>query len=155
MHVIAAKAVCFKEAFTEEFKHCQQQIVKNAQCMAEELLKRGYRLVSGGTDNHLFLVDLTSKGLTGAQVENALDCAGITVNKNRIPFDPKGADTTSGIRIGSSSVATRGMKEAEMIEIGGLINKVVTNIGNESVYEKVRSRVYELCQKFPLYQFEP
>ncbi|MGA1870440.1 MAG: serine hydroxymethyltransferase [bacterium] len=151
MHVIAAKAVCFKEAFTDEFKHCQQQIVKNARCMADELLTRGYRLVSGGTDNHLFLVDLSTKGLTGAEVESALDSAGITVNKNRIPFDTKGADITSGIRIGSSSVATRGMKEAEMKIIAGFIDEVITHIGDKKVYQDVRAQVKKLCLKYPVY----
>ena len=155
MHVIAAKAVAFKEALSPEFKEYSRQIIKNAKALAEKLISMDYDVISKGTDTHLMLVDLRNKGLTGKKAENALEESGITVNKNMVPFDDQSPFITSGIRIGTPALTTRGMKEAEMIEIGGMIDKVLTNIGNESVYEMVRSRVYELCQQFPLYQFEP
>jgi glycine hydroxymethyltransferase len=155
MHVIAAKAVAFKEALSPDFKEYSKQVIKNAKALAEKLTSMDYHLISNGTDTHLMLVDLRNKGLTGKKAENALEEAGITVNKNMVPFDDQSPFITSGIRIGTPALTTRGMKEAEMIEIGGMIDKVLTNIGNESVYEQVRSRVYELCQQFPLYQFEP
>ncbi len=151
MHIIAAKAVCFKEAMTEEFKEYQKQIVKNAKTLAEELMKRGYRLVSGGTDNHLMLVDLRNKGITGKQAEEALERAGITVNKNTIPFDPRKPFDPSGIRLGTPAVTTRGMKEEEMKKIAELIDKVLSNIDDEKTIEKVREEVKELCSQFPLY----
>ena len=125
MHVIAAKAVAFKEALLPDFKEYQQQIVKNAQAMADELKNQGFRLVSGGTDNHLMLVDLTAKGVTGKDAQEALDRAGITVNKNGIPFDTKGPQVTSGIRIGTPAVTTRGMKENEMRQIASYIADVI------------------------------
>ena len=155
MHVIAAKAVAFKEALSPEFKEYSRQIIKNAKALAEKLISMDYDVISKGTDTHLMLVDLRNKGLTGKKAENALEESGITVNKNMVPFDDQSPFITSGIRIGTPALTTRGMKEAEMIEIGGMIDKVLTNIGNESIYEMVRSRVYELCQQFPLYQFEP
>jgi glycine hydroxymethyltransferase len=151
MHVIAAKAVCFKEAASPEFKQYQHQIVENAHAMAERLLSLGFRLVSGGTDNHLMLVDLTPQGLTGKQAAEALDEAGITANKNEIPFDSKSPQITSGIRLGTPAVTTRGMKQDEMRLIADLIAKVLKNIGNEEVYRQVRKATQELCSQFPLY----
>jgi len=151
MHVIAAKAVCFKEASTNEFKDYQCQIVKNTKALADELVERGYKLISGGTDNHLLLVNLISKGITGFEAENALDEAGITVNKNRIPFDTRGPGITSGIRIGSSSVTTRGMNECQMTIIAGFIDDVISNIGNKRIYAKVKEKVAELCKRYPAY----
>ncbi|MEW6189262.1 MAG: serine hydroxymethyltransferase [Actinomycetota bacterium] len=151
MHVIAAKAVAFKEALTNEFKEYQKQVVKNCKVLAETLQEKGFRLVSGGTDNHLCLVDLTNRGITGRDAELALDAVGITVNKNTIPFETRGPFITSGIRIGTPAMTTRGMKEEEMRRIGTLIAKVLDNIGKESVYKRVRAEVRELCQNFPLY----
>jgi len=148
MHVIAAKAVCFKEAMSQEFKEYQEQIVKNAQTLASSLMELGYNLVSGGTDNHLMLVDLRNKGLTGKQAEKALEEAGITVNKNSIPFDPQKPMITSGIRIGTPAVTTRGMKEAEMREIATLIDQVLSNIENQEIKEEVRKKVKIFCTKF-------
>ncbi|MCC6543929.1 MAG: serine hydroxymethyltransferase [Nitrospirae bacterium] len=151
MHVIAAKAVAFKEALSPEFKGYQEQVVKNARCLAEGLVKRGYNLVSGGTDNHLMLVDLRNKGLTGKDAETALDVSGITLNKNAVPFDDKPPMVTSGVRIGTPAVTTRGMKEGEMDKIAGFIDKVLSNIGDEKVYSEVRSAVGDLCKMFPVY----
>ncbi len=152
MHVIAAKAVCFKEAMTEEFKEYQRQIVKNAKTLAEELARLGYRLVAGGTDTHLMLVDLRPKNITGKQAEEALDKAGITVNKNTIPFDPQKPTIASGIRIGTPALTTRGMKEDEMKKIANLIDRVLTRMDNENEIEKVKQEVKELCEAFPLYE---
>ncbi len=154
MHVIAAKAVAFKEALSPEFKEYSSQVIKNAKALAKKLISMDYNLISNGTDTHLMLVDLRNKGLTGKKAEAALEQAGITVNKNMVPFDNQSPFITSGIRIGTPALTTRGMKEQQMIEIGGLIDKVLTNIDNESIVEQVRSRVYDLCQEFPLYQFE-
>ncbi|WP_367360543.1 serine hydroxymethyltransferase [Syntrophus sp. (in: bacteria)] len=151
MHTIAAKAVAFKEALTEEFKEYQRQIVKNAQAMAEELIRQGYRLVSGGTDNHLLLVDLTDKGLTGKDAQELLDSSGITVNKNGIPFDTRGPMVTSGIRIGTPALTSRGMKEEEMRQIARLIVDVLGNRDSERHRQEVREEVRRLCGKFPLY----
>ena len=151
MHVIAAKAVAFKEALSEEFKNYQTQIVKNAHAMAEALIAQGFRLVSGGTDNHLMLVDLTPKGVTGKDAQEALDRAGITVNKNGIPFDTRSPMITSGIRIGTPALTTRGMKEAEMVGIAGLIAEVLTHIRDEEKIRTVREAVRTLCDRFPLY----
>lgn len=148
MHVIAAKAVCFKEAMGEEFKKYQKQIIKNAKTLAQQLMELGYNLVSGGTDNHLMLVDLRNKGLTGKDAEKALEEAGITVNKNAIPFDPQKPMITSGIRIGTPAVTTRGMKEQEMTEIARMIDQVLSNIDNQEIIKEVRKKVYDLCQKF-------
>jgi len=152
MHVIAAKAVCFKEALTPEFKEYQRQILKNAKALAEELMRLGYRLVSGGTDNHLMLVDLRSKGITGKLAEETLDKAGITVNKNTIPYDPEKPFITSGIRLGTPAVTTRGMKEPEMRKIAQLIDTALRNHDNEKVLEKVKTEVHELTKSFPLYK---
>jgi len=158
MHVIAAKAVCFKEAMTEEFKEYQKQVVRNAKKLAEEMQKRGYRIVSGGTDTHLFLVDLTPKDIPGKTAEKALERCGITVNKNTIPNEKRSPFIASGIRIGTPAVTTRGMKEKEMEEIAELIDLVLANVldeeGNvrEEVKEHVRERVLDLCRRFPLYR---
>ncbi|SMP10322.1 glycine hydroxymethyltransferase [Desulfurobacterium pacificum] len=152
MHVIAAKAVAFKEAQTEEFKKYQEQVVKNAKVMAEELQREGFRLVSGGTDNHLMLVDLTDKGITGKEAEAALGRANITVNKNTIPFDTRSPFVTSGIRIGTPAITTRGIKEDGAKRIAQLIATVLKNINDESVIEKVKAEVIEICGKHPLYK---
>jgi glycine hydroxymethyltransferase len=151
MHIIAAKAVAFKEALTPEFKTYQTQIVKNAKALAGALMAEGFRLVSGGTDNHLMLVDLTSKGITGKDAQEVLDRAGITANKNGIPFDTKGPMVTSGIRVGTPALTTRGMKEAQMVLIARLIGEVLTNIQDEAKIRAVREEVRILCDKFPLY----
>lgn len=151
MHVIAGKAVAFKEALQPDFKVYAQQIIKNAQALAAKLVKLGFYIISGGTDNHLMLVDLRSKGVTGKDAQEALDESGITVNKNAVPFDDKSPLITSGIRIGTPALTTRGMKEPEMEYIGELINEVITNIGKPDVYKSVAKKVEELCVKFPLY----
>jgi glycine hydroxymethyltransferase len=152
MHIIAAKAVAFQEALLPDFKIYQQQILANAQALAEELKNQGFRLVSGGTDNHLMLVDLTPKGVTGKDAQDALDRAGITVNKNGIPFDTKGPQITSGIRVGTPAVTTRGMKEDEMRLIASYISAVIAHINNESKIQAVAEKVKTLCLRFPLYQ---
>jgi glycine hydroxymethyltransferase len=148
MHVIAAKAVSFKEALTPEFKEYQQQIVKNAAKLAEGLIKRGFRLVSGGTDNHLMLVDLRSKGLSGKQAESLLDEIGITVNKNTIPYDTESPFVTSGIRIGTPAVTTRGMKEEAMEEIAEVIALI---LNDPHAKKEAAARVQRLCADYPLY----
>ena len=149
MHVIAAKAVCFGEALKPEFKEYQKQIVKNAKVLSEELLKLGFDLVSGGTDNHLILMDLRSKHITGKELETRLDNVGITVNKNAVPFDTEKPTITSGIRVGTPAVTTRGFKEEDMIEIAKLINMTVENY--EDKQGEIRSRVAKICEKYPLY----
>ncbi|MBE9535582.1 MAG: serine hydroxymethyltransferase [Proteobacteria bacterium] len=151
MHVIAAKAVAFKEALTPEFKTYQQQVVKNAAHLADALTAKGFRIVSGGTDNHLMLVDLREKGLTGKVAEEALDDAGMTVNKNGIPFDTESPFITSGIRIGTPAISTRGMKEAEMDIIAGFIETILGDVENKELQQKIKAEVKALCQKFPLY----
>lgn len=151
MHTIAAKAVAFKEALSPSFRSYQEQIVKNARTLATVLQQDGYRLVSGGTDNHLMLVDLTVRGITGKDAEMALDEAGITVNKNAIPFDTKGPQITSGIRIGMPAVTSRGMREEEMTTIGRLMTRVLSNLDGEKVRREVRQEVRSLCERFPLY----
>ncbi len=152
MHVIAAKATAFHEASEDSFKHYQEQIVANAQAMANRLSEQGLRVVSGGTDNHVFLVDVTTRGLTGKIGEEALEQAGITVNKNTIPYDPNPPLVASGIRIGTPAVTSRGMREDEMTAIADLILSVLDNPEQESVLATVRSRVEALCQGFPLYE---
>ncbi len=152
MHVIAAKAVAFKEAESPEFKDYQKQIVKNAKALSEALKKRGFDLVSGGTDNHLLLVDLRNKNITGKEAEALLESVHITVNKNAIPFDPQKPMITSGIRIGTPAVTTRGMKEEEMEKIAECINLTLTNPKDEVIHERVRSMVKELTERFPLYR---
>jgi len=150
MHTIAAKAVCFHEALQPAFKQYQQQVVKNAQALAAALEDDDFRLVSGGTDNHLMLVDLTKAGVTGKDAAVALDKAAITVNKNGIPFDKKSPFVTSGIRIGSPAVTTRGMKEAEMEKVAGFIKRVLRNVGNKTVIAQVREEVLALTAVFPI-----
>src|SRR6266545_4939465 len=151
MHVIAAKAVAFREAQTPEWRAYQGQIIKNAKALAEAMRSRGYRLVSGGTDTHLLLVDLAPKGITGKDAQEALDRAWITLNKNGIPFDTKGPMVTSGIRIGTPAVTTRGMREPEMAQIAALIDGVLSSLGDASAEAKVRGEVQELTSRFPLY----
>ena len=151
MHVIAAKAVAFKEALTPEFRDYQRQVVANARALAARLEEHGYAIVSGGTDNHLMLVDLRPAGITGAEAEEALDAAGITVNKNAIPFDERPPTVTSGIRLGTPIVTTRGMKEPEMEEIADLIHEVLTHRESPAVLGSVRERVEALCARFPAY----
>lgn len=149
MHIIAAKAVCFKEALTPEFKKYQEQVVHNANVLAEELKKYGFKLVSDGTDNHLILIDLRNKDITGKELEVRLDEVGITVNKNAIPFDPQKPSITSGIRIGTPAVTTRGFKEGEMKKIANLINETVENY--EIKKEEIKAEVKNICDKYPLY----
>lgn len=149
MHIIAGKAVCFKEAMSDEFKAYQTQVVKNAAVLAGTLSKGGIRLVSGGTDNHLILADTMSLGRTGMEVQELLDAAHITANKNSIPFDTQSVKLTSGMRFGTPAVTTRGMGENEMVEIGSMIVKLI-NEGDAAV-EDVKARVIELCDRFPLY----
>jgi glycine hydroxymethyltransferase len=151
MHVIAAKAVAFREAQTQEWRAYQAQIVKNARAFAEAMQARGFRLVSGGTDTHLLLVDLTSRNVTGRDAQEMLDRAWITVNKNGIPFDTRGPMVTSGIRIGTPAVTTRGMKEPEMARIAELIDRVLSRPGDGGVEATVRNQVQELTAQFPLY----
>jgi glycine hydroxymethyltransferase len=151
MHVIAAKAVAFQEAMLTSFRVYQERIVANAKAMAEGLIQRGYSIVSGGTDTHLMLVDLGPRGITGAEAEAALDQAGITVNKNAIPFDPHPPRVTSGIRLGTPIVTTRGMGVTEMAEIVEMIDTVLQSPRNERVLKRVRSRVKGLCRRFPLF----
>ncbi len=151
MHTIAAKAVCFLEASTPEFKEYARRIVENAQALAEELMRRGYQLVSGGTDNHLMLVDLRNKGLTGKQAEAALGSVGIIVNKNMVPFDDQKPMITSGIRIGTPAVTTRGMGVEEMRHIARMIDEVLTHLDDEGVRERVRQEVRELTAHYPIY----
>lgn len=152
MHIVAAKAVAFGECLKPEFKEYAAQVKKNAQVLAEELLKAGFALVSGGTDNHLMLVDVSVLGLTGKAVEQALDKAGISVNKNSIPFDKQKPTVTSGIRIGTPSVTTRGMKEAEMVQIAAFIKKACDNIDNDAALEELKQEVYAFTAKFPMYK---
>ena len=154
MHVIAGKAVALKEALEPEFKQYQAQIIKNAKALAEELIKRGWRLASGGTDNHLMLVDVNQKGLTGKDCSEWLDKAAITVNKNAIPFDTQSPMKAGGIRLGTPAVTTRGMKENEMKAIAGFIDEVLQAKGEEGAVKKVRENVRALTKKFPLYQEE-
>ncbi|MBQ2191518.1 MAG: aminotransferase class I/II-fold pyridoxal phosphate-dependent enzyme, partial [Clostridia bacterium] len=149
MHIIAAKAACFGEALKPEFKVYQQQVVKNAAVLAEELQKAGLRIVSGGTDNHLMLVDLTASGKTGKEVENLLDAANITVNKNTIPKETRSPFVTSGIRIGTPALTSRGFKEEDMVVIAGLIAKIVFE--GEDAVEYVKAEVAKLTAKYPLY----
>ncbi|HYR69426.1 MAG TPA: serine hydroxymethyltransferase [Candidatus Dormibacteraeota bacterium] len=152
MHVIAAKAVCFKEAAAPEFKTYAHQVVANAKALAAELMARGYDLVTGGTDNHLLLMDLRRAGLSGAEVEDALHKAGITVNKNAVPNDPRPPAVTSGIRIGTAAVTTRGLGEAEFKVLGGWIDDAVKRRGDDAALAKIRKQVSDLCASYPLYQ---
>ncbi|MDW8033294.1 MAG: serine hydroxymethyltransferase, partial [Aquificaceae bacterium] len=151
MHVIAAKAVAFKEAMKKEFKDYAEQVVLNARVMAEEFMRLGFKVVTGGTDSHIVLLDLRNKGITGKEAEDALGRANITVNKNAVPFDPLPPTKTSGIRIGTPAMTTRGMKEGEMRLIARLIARVIENLREEKVIEGVGKEVVELCRQFPLY----
>jgi glycine hydroxymethyltransferase len=149
MHAIAAKAVAFKEAMGKDFKNYQKQVILNAQALAKTLAKKGYPIVSGGTDTHLFLVDLREKPYSGKEAEAALDVAGITLNKNAIPFDPKPPFVTSGVRIGTPTVTTRGMKVREMNQIAELIDAVLSNLDKPETFEKIKKKVKALCKQFP------
>ena len=151
VHIIAAKAVCFLEALQPEYKSYIQQVIKNAQVLASTIKARGYRIVSGGTDNHLMLVDVFSKGITGKQAEKALENAGITVNKNTIPYDTNPPMVTSGVRLGTPALTTRGMKEEDMQLVGAFICDVLDDISNETLQTQTKSKVRELTQRFPLY----
>jgi len=150
-HIIAAKAVCLKEAMEPEFKEYQKQVVANAKALAAELGRGGFRIITGGTDNHLFLVDLQSRGMTGRDAELALERAGMTVNKNAIPFDTQPPLKAGGIRVGTPAVTTRGMREKEMAQIGRWIAEVLTHLGDAAIEQRVRKEVAELAAKFPLY----
>jgi glycine hydroxymethyltransferase len=154
MHVIAAKAVAFKEALQSEFREYQRQVVKNARALAQRLTEDGFRIVSGGTDNHLMLVDLTPKSITGHEAEDALDAAGITVNKNSIPYDQKPPRVTSGIRLGTPIVTTRGMREPEMKIIGDLICEALANVQSPGKLAAIKERTRAFCSKFPLFAME-
>jgi len=151
MHVIAAKAVALKEALSPDFKLYQQQIVKNAQALAQSLMSKGFRLTSGGTDNHLMLVDLRKSELTGKVAQETLDKARITVNKNAVPFDTRSPFVTSGIRIGTPAITSRGMKESEMAAIGDFIATALNHVNDEAALQSIADRVSELCKKFPVY----
>ncbi len=151
-HVIAAKAVCFKEALSIEFKEYQRQIVFNAAALADTLKNNGFSLISGGTDNHLLLVDFRKSEMTGKDAENLLDEVGITVNKNKIPYDERTPFITSGIRIGTPAVTTRGMKEGEMVKIGELISEILLNPCDNTIKQNIKNEVINLCGRFPLYQ---
>jgi glycine hydroxymethyltransferase len=152
VHVIAAKAVCFKEAIEAGFRAYQKQVVDNARALAASVAKQGFRIVTGGTDNHLFLVELHSRGLTGADAEKALDRAGITVNKNAIPFDPLPPMKAGGIRLGSPSITTRGMREPEMDQIGAWIAEILLHMGDTATEQRVRKQVADLAARFPIYE---
>jgi glycine hydroxymethyltransferase len=151
MHVIAAKAVAFKEAMTPEYKTYQKQVLKNAKAMAKVFMDRRIKIVSGGTDNHLFLVDLIDRKVTGKEVDAALGRANITVNKNAVPNDPQSPFVTSGIRIGTPAMTTRGFKEKESIMIANWICDIIDNLGKSAVEKKVKAEVLKLCKRFPVY----
>lgn len=151
MHVIAAKAVAFGENLQPEFRTYSEQVIRNAQALADALIGLGYNIISGGTDNHLMLIDLRNKNVTGKQAQETLDQAGITVNKNAVPFDDKSPFITSGIRIGTPAITTRGMREPEMRLVADLINRVITNVENPNVFQEVAAEVRALCDRFPLY----
>jgi glycine hydroxymethyltransferase len=152
VHTIAAKAVCLKEAMEPSFKEYQKQVVANAKALANAIAKRGFRIVSGGTDNHVFLIEVHPRGITGTDAEKALDRAGITVNKNSIPFDPLPPMKGGGIRLGSPSVTTRGMREPEMELIAGWIADVLEHLGDTAVEQSARKKVAELAARFPIYE---
>ena len=150
MHTIAAKAVCLKEALKPSFKKYQRQVVKNAKILAEELLRKGYKIISGGTDNHLLLIDLSDKGITGKDASEVLDKVGITANKNLIPFDRQSPFVTSGLRLGTPAVTTRGMKEKEMANIAELIDRVLTKPADKKNLSSAALEVKRLTKRFPL-----
>lgn len=151
MHVIAAKAVSFKEAMEPEFKTYQEQVVKNARVMAQTFIDKGVKIVSGGTDDHLFLVDLVDKGITGKELDAALGKANITANKNAVPNDPQSPFVTSGIRIGTPAITTRGFKEAESRQVAEWICQIIDNINDEATIEQIKAKVVDLCKRFPVY----
>jgi len=151
MHVIAAKAVAFGEALKPEFKNYGMQVINNAKIMAEEFLTMGYDLISGGTDTHVLLIDLTSKNITGKNAENILGKAGITLNKNMVPFDTRSPFITSGIRIGTPAITTRGMGEVEIKKIVTWINKILMNPDQDDLINNIRKKVFSLCSDFPIY----
>jgi glycine hydroxymethyltransferase len=153
MHTIAAKAVCFGEALRPEFRAYQRQVIKNAQTLAEELTGYGFDLISGGTDNHLVLVNLTARRISGLDSERALGRAGVAVNKNVVPFDKRGPQVTSGLRLGTPALTTRGMKEPEMKAIARIIKNVLDNVDNERIIQEARVEVSDLCRRFPIYEF--
>ena len=152
MHVVAAKAVAFKEALSDEFKVYQQQVLDNAKALADELVKKGFRIVSGGTDNHLMLVDLRSKNITGKEAQFLLDEIGITANRNTIPFEPLSPFVTSGIRLGTPALTTRGLKEEDIREVADIIADVIENREDSAVIETTKAKVQAICKKFPLYE---
>ncbi|WP_462256101.1 serine hydroxymethyltransferase [Megamonas funiformis] len=152
MHVVAAKAVAFKEALSDEFKVYQQQVLDNAKALADELVKKGFRIVSGGTDNHLMLVDLRSKNITGKEAQFLLDEIGITANRNTIPFEPLSPFVTSGIRLGTPALTTRGLKEDDICEVADIIADVIENREDSAVIEAAKAKVQAICKKFPLYE---
>ena len=152
MHVVAAKAVAFKEALSDEFKVYQQQVLDNAKALADELVKKGFRIVSGGTDNHLMLVDLRSKNITGKEAQFLLDEIGITANRNTIPFEPLSPFVTSGIRLGTPALTTRGLKEEDIREVADIIADVIENHEDSAVIEAAKAKVQAICKKFPLYE---
>ncbi len=151
MHVIAAKAVAFKEALTPAFKEYQKNVVKNASAMASSLMEKGFQVTSGGTDNHVFLLNLTKQDITGKVAEHALEEAGITVNKNTVPFEQRSPFITSGIRIGTPAITSRGMKEKEMEQIAEMIAQVLNDVENTSLQQNIKQQVRQLCEQFPLY----
>src|SRR5699024_6614668 len=152
MHVIAAKAMCFKEALSDEFKAYSEQIIANAKALAEALREEGIRIVSGGTDNHLILLDVTPLGVTGKDAEKVLDDIGVTTNKNTIPFDTESPFVTSGIRVGTAAVTTRGFKEAELVEVGAIIALALKNYQDQTKLQEAKERVKALTDRFPIYQ---
>ena len=152
MHVVAAKAVAFKEVLSDEFKVYQQQVLDNAKALADELVKKGFRIVSGGTDNHLMLVDLRSKNITGKEAQFLLDEIGITANRNTIPFEPLSPFVTSGIRLGTPALTTRGLKEEDIREVADIIADVIENREDSAVIETTKAKVQAICKKFPLYE---
>jgi glycine hydroxymethyltransferase len=155
MHVIAAKAVAFHEALQPEFKAYSAQVIANARTMTKVLQRRGYKIVSGGTDNHLFLLDLVDKNVTGKDADAALGRAHMTVNKNAVPNDPRPPAVTSGLRIGSPAATTRGFKEPEVEQVANWIAEILEHIGDESTLERVRGEVVSLCRRFPVYGTSP
>ena len=151
MHIVAAKAVAFKEALSDEFKAYQQQVIKNAAVLADELTQKGFRIVSGGTDNHLMLVDLRSKNITGKEAQFLLDDIGITANRNTIPFEPLSPFVTSGIRLGTPALTTRGLKEDDIRQVADIIAKVIENRDNKEIISQAKAEVADICKRFPLY----
>jgi glycine hydroxymethyltransferase len=152
MHVIAAKAVSFREAMEFGFREYQRQIIENTKVLADEMMKRGFRLVSGGTDNHLMLIDLTNKDISGRDAADILEEAGVIVNKNLIPYDTKPPVETSGIRPGTPAITTRGMKESEMLMVADFFSRVIENPDDSGIRCRVKTQIKDLCDKFPIYQ---